>query len=128
MLTSSLLAGNFDLDPDRTLDIILDTFSDQLIQHHQFFLDLLSVSPWAPKKPATPAATSEATNGKGKKPLVDVGYENDTGSFLIAQILGFKFGYYQVRPLATSFVNDADNVIVDCRELMSGRRPRSCTS
>lgn len=43
----------------------------------------------------------EAEGGKGKakakEPLVDVGLETDKGSFLIGQILGFKFSFYQVR-------------------------------
>lgn len=103
-----LVKGNFDLDPDRTLDIILDTFSDQIVQHHQFFIDFLAVSPWAPKAKAVPSSTpsqnamdlDEMPNGKGKAkseaPLVDVGLEGDTGSFLIGQILGFKFKFYQV--------------------------------
>lgn len=88
------------MDPDRTLDIILDTFSDQLMQHHQYFIDLLLASPWAPKRKT--AAIPEvllADEGKGKQKekLIDVGLEKDEGSFLIGQILGFKFAYYQVR-------------------------------
>lgn len=39
----------------------------------------------------------EDIKGKAKAPIVDVGLENDSGSFLISQILGFKFAYYQVR-------------------------------
>ncbi|GAA5874250.1 hypothetical protein JCM16303_005789 [Sporobolomyces ruberrimus] len=92
------LIGNFDLDPTRTLDIFLDTFSDQIVEHYQFFLDFLTVSPWAPKSKRNP--TSVATNGmdeKGKQKAlpVEVDLEHDEGSDTIAQILGFKFGYYQ---------------------------------
>ncbi|KAI5476268.1 Tho2 protein [Pseudohyphozyma bogoriensis] len=97
------LIGTFDLDPDRTLDLILDVFSDQVIQHHQFFIDFLSVSPWAPKEKKSPAAATDIDGGaaaaetKGKEKLrdVNVGLEADDGSSLIAQILGFKFAYYQ---------------------------------
>jgi THO complex subunit 2 len=92
--------GNFDLDPDRTLDIILDTFSDQLIQHHQFFLDFLSLSPWAPRKKAKSMEVDgdEEVNrkGKAKEIPIEIGLEGDGGSSLIGQILGFKFAYYQV--------------------------------
>jgi THO complex subunit 2 len=99
--------GNFDLDPDRTLDIILDTFSDEVVHHHQFFIDFLSVSPWAPKRAKTTNGgnmeTDESTDKKGKarEVLMDIGLEAKEGSSLIAQILGFKFAYYQVRLLST---------------------------
>ncbi|KAL8281053.1 hypothetical protein RQP46_006411 [Phenoliferia psychrophenolica] len=90
------LIGNFDLDPDRTLDIVLDTFSDQLVDHHQFFLDYLSVSPWSDSKTKdSPAAGERESKGKGKAPVVDVGLGKDRGSYLISQVLGFKFKYYQ---------------------------------
>ena len=92
MLTKERRTGNFDLDPDRTLDLILDVFSDQLVGHHQFFLDFLTASPWAPRSP------SGDGDKKGKsKEIVDVGLEKDEGKSSIAQVLGFKFGYYQVR-------------------------------
>lgn len=86
--------GNFDLDPDRTLDIVLDIFSDQLVHHHQFFLDYISVSPWDPRKKnsASPAMDTDAPRGVD----VDVGLDSDTGSSLIGQVLGFKFSFYQV--------------------------------
>lgn len=95
-------AGNFDLDPDRTLDLILDTFSDQLVQHHQFFLDFLAVSPWAPKRKSSASAEMDVDveaegKGKAREVPVAVGLEEDEGSNVIGQILGFKFGYYQVR-------------------------------
>ncbi|GAA5964710.1 hypothetical protein JCM3765_004364 [Sporobolomyces pararoseus] len=94
------LIGNFDLDPTRTLDIFLDTFSDQIVQHYQFFLDFLSVSPWAPKskRNGTTSSTTVIGNdekGKQKALTVEVDLEKDEGSDTIAQILGFKFGYYQ---------------------------------
>lgn len=88
------------MDPDRTLDIILDTFSDQIMQHHQYFIDLLLASPWAPKFKAVAlpeAMLVDEGKGKQKEKLIDVGLEKDEGSFLIGQILGFKFAYYQVR-------------------------------
>ncbi|KAK4046542.1 THO2 plays a role in transcriptional elongation [Microbotryomycetes sp. JL201] len=88
------LIGNFDLDPDRCLDIILDAFSDELENHYQFFLDLLRVSPWAPR---SSHASKDQGQGKGKAKDVplDVGIEDEQGRSLIAQILGFKFTYYQ---------------------------------
>jgi len=92
----SLLVGNFDLDPTRTLDIFLDTFSDQLTEHYQFFLDFLSVSPWSPKSKRAGIAKVDE-KGKQKELPVEADLEGEEGSDTIAQILGFKFGYYQVR-------------------------------
>ncbi|GAA5910057.1 uncharacterized protein JCM6883_000540 [Sporobolomyces salmoneus] len=92
------LIGNFDLDPTRTLDIFLDTFSDQIVEHYQFFLDFLSVSPWAPKSKrhrSTTTANGSDEKGKQKELQVDLDLEKDEGSDTLAQILGFKFGYYQ---------------------------------
>ncbi|GAA6028291.1 hypothetical protein JCM8097_006959 [Rhodosporidiobolus ruineniae] len=90
------LIGNFDLDPSRTLDVFLDTFADNVVDHYQFFLDFLAVSPWAPKNGAGAAGREKDEKGKGKeKEKVDVGVEEDGGSSMIAQILGFKFVYYQ---------------------------------
>ncbi|GEM11852.1 tho2 protein [Rhodotorula toruloides] len=92
------LIGNFDLDPSRTLDVLLDTFSDHVVEHWQFFLDVLAVSPWAPKQlgqAAKSSANLDKGKGKGKAVLVDVGLESDEGSDTIAQILGFKYAYYQ---------------------------------
>ncbi|GAA5828714.1 hypothetical protein JCM11251_005848 [Rhodosporidiobolus azoricus] len=91
------LIGNFDLDPSRTLDVFLDTFSSQALDHWQFFLDFLAASPWAPKpsvKPAPNGVGSDA-KGKGKAPAVDVGIDAEEGNATIAQILGFKFAFYQ---------------------------------
>ncbi|GAA5926046.1 Tho2p [Sporobolomyces koalae] len=92
------LIGNFDLDPTRTLDIFLDTFSDQILEHYQFFLDFLSVSPWAPKsKRGLAGNTSDSKLDKGKQKAlpVEVDIEDEDGSSTIAQILGFKFAFYQ---------------------------------
>ena len=96
MLTQHPFVGNFDLDPTRTLDIFLDTFSDQLTEHYQFFLDFLSVSPWSPKSKRA-GATKVDEKGKQKELPVEAELEGEEGSDTIAQILGFKFGYYQVR-------------------------------
>ncbi|GAA5826823.1 hypothetical protein JCM5353_005408 [Sporobolomyces roseus] len=93
------LIGNFDLDPTRTLDIFLDTFSDQLTEHYQFFLDFLAVSPWAPKSKRAGAGAVKVDDGdvkgKQKELPVEADLQGEEGSDTIAQILGFKFGYYQ---------------------------------
>ncbi|GAA5893597.1 hypothetical protein JCM8208_000838 [Rhodotorula glutinis] len=93
------LIGNFDLDPTRTLDVILDAFSDHVVEHWQFFIDLLSLSPWAPKpRPSSTSASSSSSSSSAKDPSalpLDVGLESESGSDTIAQILGFKFALYQ---------------------------------
>lgn len=65
----------------------------------------MSISPWAPKPKSSPTAAGEmevdgagagAEKGESKE-WVDVGLEKDEGRSSMAQILGFKFEYYQVR-------------------------------
>ncbi|KDE09261.1 hypothetical protein MVLG_00581 [Microbotryum lychnidis-dioicae p1A1 Lamole] len=87
------LIGNFDLDPDRTIDLILDAFTEQVIDHYQFYLDLISVSPWASPRKKNGAALPE--KGKAKETDIDIGLEKDQGNRVLAQILGFKFKFYQ---------------------------------
>lgn len=103
MISSLTGAGVFDLDSDRALDIILDVFSDYIVTHHEFFLDFLRISPWAPKKSASLETMdvddqpSSTKSGKARETLLDNSLDGDKGSSLIAQILGFKYKYYQVR-------------------------------
>lgn len=86
------LIGYFDLDPIRTLDIILDVFADNVLYHHVFFRELLKASPWAPKKELAQA------NGYHTESLLPDGSmgSSTTGSSVCAQILGFKFAWYNV--------------------------------
>jgi len=122
--------GNFDLDPTRTLDIFLDTFSDQLTEHYQFFLDFLAVSPWAPKSKRAGAGTvkvdSRDDKGKQKELPVEADLQGEEGSDTIAQILGFKFGYYQVSkllPSALEYKLRSRACFTDCRCWTCTREP-----
>jgi THO complex subunit 2 len=107
------LIGYFDLDPNRALDIILDVMSVHLATHFNFFLALLSCSPWSEQhKKSTendpPAWNRRPGMYKGKSLdevllLAEREYGGDTCSTsstnnprVLAQVLGFKFGYYQV--------------------------------
>lgn len=108
------LVGHFDLDPNRALDIILDVFSVHLASHYAFFLALLSCSPWAPSEEEgsiPPEASLDMYRGKdldevlalaekasGKAPRVPPppGAMGATQCRVLAQVLGFKFAYYQV--------------------------------
>lgn len=84
------LIGHFDLDPTRTLDILLDVFSDNIVHHHVFFRDLLRHSPWG-------RSASEHGGDKMSKQEPDGGLGDSSGDFICAQVLGFKFAVYQVR-------------------------------
>lgn len=114
--------GCFDLDPNRALDVILDVFSVNLASHWQFFLALLACSPWAggfegigsmgvvKEEPVDVSMGDEVTSPyKGKEideilrmaeGRVDDGATSGKmfeDTHVLAQVLGFKFGYYQVR-------------------------------
>lgn len=106
------LIGYFDLDPNRVLDIILDVFSVHLATHYTFFISLLSFSPWGNRgkravKREDMVVEPDASRFKGKS-LVEVLKiaEAESGAYLddvdssnarvLAQVLGFKFTYYQV--------------------------------
>ncbi|PIL37228.1 hypothetical protein GSI_00921 [Ganoderma sinense ZZ0214-1] len=105
------LIGYFDLDPNRALDIILDVFSVHLATHHNFFLSLLSFSPWGRRtrhniKQEDMAVEPDPSLYRGKSlsevlkiaeeragSRLDNGENNTTR--VLAQVLGFKFTYYQ---------------------------------
>ncbi|CDO68724.1 hypothetical protein BN946_scf184652.g51 [Trametes cinnabarina] len=105
------LIGYFDLDPNRVLDIILDVFSVHLATHHSFFIALLSFSPWGSRaqsdvKQEGMAVEPDPARYRGKT-LMEVLRiaEADSAARLddvdtsnarvLAQVLGFKFRYYQ---------------------------------
>lgn len=109
------IIGYFDLDPNRALDVILDILSVNIMTQYAFFLQLLRVSPWAPvESPSADAQDSSMSvdaeaptslyDGKsfgevlrlaeGKQVLQP---PERNGTCVLAQVLGFKFGYYQVR-------------------------------
>lgn len=111
------LVGYFDLDPNRALDIILDVFSVHLASHYSFFLSLLSCSPWAPVSNDTDDSITvesgpdmyrgkdldevlrlaEQASGKPPRQPRPPGSMGANHCRVLAQVLGFKFAYYQVR-------------------------------
>lgn len=110
------LIGYFDLDPNRALDMILDVLSVNLATHYSFFIALLSLSPWCGsyKRPTTEeniVVDSEPGLYKGKTldevlQLADSKPRNTASTGIsarvLAQVLGFKFAYYQAsRPLVS---------------------------
>lgn len=111
------LIGYFDLDPNRALDIILDVLSQHLTTHYSFFLALLSFSPWSGSYRRAPPEDDAASikiddvpagafKGKTLDAVLTLAESNSmpsdantrkTGARVLAQVLGFKFNYYQVR-------------------------------
>ncbi|TDL29757.1 hypothetical protein BD410DRAFT_710827 [Rickenella mellea] len=111
------LIGYFDLDPNRALDIILDVFSANLASHYDFFLSLLSFSPWAgDSRRLVQAAESRSmpvdaeSDSYRRKDFDDVLsiaelrsgrqpsniLQSSKGKpHVLAQVLGFKFTHYQ---------------------------------
>lgn len=110
------LIGYFDLDPNRALDIILDILSQHLTSHYSFFLALLSFSPWSGSYRRAPPEDDAANmkidlpaggfRGKSLDAVLTLAESNSmssdmntrkAGARVLAQVLGFKFNYYQVR-------------------------------
>lgn len=117
------LIGYFDLDPNRALDVILDVLSTHLAMHYTFFVTLLSFSPWSGsyRRPTsdngTPMVVGPPPGSFRGKTLDDIlslsdgkAHNAQTPSTIrsprvLAQVLGFKFTYYQVSlyPFHTNF-------------------------
>jgi len=111
------LIGYFDLDPNRTLDVILDLFSAYLTTHWSFFFVLLSLSPWKGQcesltwineETAEPMKEEDGPSKYQGKSLDEIlAMAESTGLSkprtvrstprVMAQVLGFKFRHYQVR-------------------------------
>ncbi|KAF5387899.1 hypothetical protein D9615_000104 [Tricholomella constricta] len=104
------LVGYFDLDPNRALDIILDVLSVHLATHYTFFIALLSFSPWAGsyRRPDAASMDTILTPGSFKGKTLDeivtladpkaretAKTANAGNPRVLAQVLGFKFAYYQ---------------------------------
>ena len=96
------LIGHFDLDPNRALDVFLDIFATHLATHYAFFLDLLSLSPWAPTvSPEAPPPSSGGTRFDdvlANAELLSDSAPSDSNkpNDVLAQVLGFKFTNHNV--------------------------------
>ena len=114
------LIGAFELDPGRVLDILLDTAACTVVSNARFFVRLLKCSAWWPQQLHGPV---EDENQKGRskeererekeqeKDRADREFfdklsrdgisaffehlDKGTGNKVAAQLLGFKFRYYQ---------------------------------
>ncbi|TFK56192.1 hypothetical protein OE88DRAFT_1621965 [Heliocybe sulcata] len=101
------LIGYFDLDPNRTLDVILDVFAVHLETHYSFFLVLLAVSAWSAVefRPEWDGSVREEEEGEGGyrgltvEEVLEKAERRGRGVFrpvparksILAQVLGFKF-------------------------------------
>lgn len=93
------LIGYFNLSPPRVLDVILEIASCHVAAHWRFWLELIRCSPWG--------GVEKEISGKGKeKAQVNWGEEECAavggilqwdGDRVLAQVLGAKFGFCQVR-------------------------------
>lgn len=112
------LIGYFDLDPNRALDIVLDVLTVNVTTHYSFFLSLLSFSPWAGTSRRSmagkldvcipPVPSSDQYRGKSLDEILEIAETltlsnkglnptpSGSESRVLAQVLGFKFAYYQV--------------------------------
>lgn len=116
------LVGAFELDPGRVLDVLLDTAACTVVSNARFFVKLLRGSAWWPKHLPTLNDDEQATQQgreeqKAEKERLKAvadgaffdklhkegisaffespeGYEKG-GNKVAAQLLGFKFRYYQ---------------------------------
>lgn len=94
------LIGYFNLSPPRVLDLILEVSSKHVAGHWRFWLEVIRCSPWG--------VGERAGKGKGKeKAMEGLGWAEDEvenvsealqweGDRVLAQVLGVKFGFYQV--------------------------------
>ncbi|KAF8138151.1 hypothetical protein EV363DRAFT_1292738 [Boletus edulis] len=111
------LIGYFDLDPNRALDIILDVLTVNITTHYTFSLSLLSFSPWASSirrsiagkldVHMSPTPSSDEYRGKSLDEVLEIAetlslshkglnsISSGPESRVLAQVLGFKFAYYQ---------------------------------
>lgn len=105
------LIGYFDLDPSRALDITLDVLSTHVATHYTFFLTLLKISSW--RRARFTQSNDHAIEvekrgsqyqGKALEGVLLLAEGGGAGRFkhpetpqVCAEVLGFKFVYYQVR-------------------------------
>lgn len=116
------LVGAFELDPGRVLDVLLDTAACTVVSNARFFVKLLRGSAWWPKhlpnqiddEPTSAKAREELKMEKEKEKAradheffeklrsegISAFFESPEGygkggNKVAAQLLGFKFRYYQ---------------------------------
>ncbi|GAO48034.1 hypothetical protein G7K_2222-t1 [Saitoella complicata NRRL Y-17804] len=99
--------GYFNLDPNRVLDVIVDVGVEACADRYQYFLDLLRESPWWPSSSRrdSPLLWEEKSAEEKKAFLAELAADpgvlardalhSHDGNSLAAQLLGFKFRYYQ---------------------------------
>lgn len=105
------IAGYFDLDPTRMLDLILDVFSTHVTTHYMFFIHLIRQFTGSRSRLLS-ERRKDGMQVDGTRPYSEMGFEEvltaAEGDLSVmpsstelknplAQLLGFKLGHYEVR-------------------------------
>ncbi len=106
------LVGAYDLAPPRVLDVFIDAACVHLATHHRFFLALLEASPWTERdvggehRGDADLLSAPAQEAKGESVLRTWRFaeriKREQGCRMLTQVLGFKFGFYQVGHLVAA--------------------------
>ena len=83
------LIGYFDLDPNRCLDVLLDIFAANVVEHCTLIIRLLKYSSWWPNITTHKRQPFDQTC-KFQSTIVE-NLKHKEGSAVAAQLLGFKF-------------------------------------
>ena len=116
------LVGAFDLDPGRVLDVLLDTFACTLVANCRFFVRILKGGPWWPEEQpynvlmdgdffeeVRNAAEDTGVAAEAKAFFRILFQSKRSGNKVAAQLLGFKFRYYQRKEVRDQM---PDNLLV----------------
>lgn len=105
------VAGYFDLDPTRMLDLVLDVFSTHLMTHYSFFMQLIRQFVGSRVRLLTGTDKFESMQTDQGQKFVGLDFENvlktAEGTVFsmpssvelknpLAQLIGFKFAHYEV--------------------------------
>ncbi|KAI8335335.1 transcription factor/nuclear export subunit protein 2-domain-containing protein [Chlamydoabsidia padenii] len=82
--------GNFHLDPNRVLDILLDFFIKEVMLNYVFWMELFKQSVWIRQ-----LTLSSLTDG-----LDDAPSTTTTHSIVMAHLIGFKFEHYHLTEIS----------------------------
>ncbi|KAI8082834.1 transcription factor/nuclear export subunit protein 2-domain-containing protein [Halteromyces radiatus] len=79
--------GNFHLDPNRVLDILLDFFIKEVLLNFTFWIELFKQSAWIRQLTLSPLNNNDDKESSTTN-------DNINHSTVMAHLLGFKFEYY----------------------------------
>jgi THO complex subunit 2 len=134
------IAGYFDLDPTRLLDIILDAFSTHVMTHFSFFIHLIRhfVGTRARLLPKSQGESMLIDNdqssteseferhlaaAEGANPTI---LSHDQLENPVAHLIGFKFAHYEVRHHSVGFVSVNSYLSTDNSQIVRMSHKASC--